>query len=196
MKLCVLQGTFNPIHKAHLLMAEYALKNFAIDKVIFIPAARPPHKIYDENFSIHRYNMTKIATQSYKNFFTSDIEYKFNGKSYTYLTILKLYDLYNIEGKINFIIGSDAFEKIESWYETDKLKKLVDFIVFMRENNYSEKKFEKLKNSGYNFKIAKMNFIDISSTEIRERIKQNQDISQYVPDKTKEYIEKNGLYRN
>jgi nicotinate-nucleotide adenylyltransferase len=91
MKLCVFQGTFNPIHNAHLNMAQYVIDNFGFDKILFIPAAKPPHKTYDENFSIHRLNMVKIAVEGNEHFDVSDIEYKRNSKSYTYLTIQELY---------------------------------------------------------------------------------------------------------
>lgn len=196
MKLCVFQGTFNPIHNAHLKMAEYAFKHFDFDKILFIPAARPPHKNFDSDFSHHRFNLVKIATDYNNNFQVSDIEFKLNGKSYTYNTILQLYKMFDIEGKINFIIGTDAFEKIESWYEADKLKNLIDFIVFVRENNLENHKFDELQSKGYTFKLANMDFLDISSTQIRSMIKNNEDVSQFITEEEREYIEKYGLYKN
>lgn len=192
MKLCVFQGTFNPIHKAHLKMAEFVLKNFDFDKILFIPAYKPPHKDYDTSLCLHRLNMVKLAVQYNPKFEVSDIEYKNDRPSYTYLTILELYKKYNVEGKIHFIIGTDAFKKIETWYETDKLKELVKFIVFKRENELDETIYNKLKSNGYNFEFAKMDFNDISSTEIR----QSSDITKFVTKEVKDYIEENGLYKN
>ena len=125
MKLCIFSGTFNPIHNAHLNMANYALHNFGFEKIIFIPAYKPPHKVYDTDMSAHRFNMVKLAIQGNTDFEISDIEYKRETKSYTYLTIKDLYKKYDIDEKINLIIGTDAFKEIESWYETDKLKNLV-----------------------------------------------------------------------
>lgn len=61
MKLCIFSGTFNPIHKAHLKMAEYVLSHYGFDKIIFIPAYKPPHKDYDTNMCQHRFNMVKLA---------------------------------------------------------------------------------------------------------------------------------------
>lgn len=194
MKLCVFCGTFNPIHKAHLMMAQYVLDNFGFDKILFIPAFKPPHKNYDIKIAEHKFNMVELAIRSNPNFEISDIEYKRNGKSYTYLTILELYKQYKIDGKINFIIGTDAFEKIETWYETDKLKELIDFIVFMRENETVD--FEHLKQNGYNFRFAQMDFIDISSTELRNKIKQKKPFNELVTKEVEEYITKNGLYKN
>ena len=196
MKLCVFQGTFNPIHVAHLKMADFVLKNYGFDKIIFIPAYKPPHKNYDITLTPHRLKMVELAALSNPNFKVSDIEYKNERNSYTYLTILELYKKYDIEGKINFIIGTDAFKKIDTWYEADKLKELVNFIVFVRENELDNKKYHELKEKGYNFTFAKMDFQDISSSNIRKNIREGHDISEFVTDKVKGYIEKNGLYKN
>ncbi len=196
MKLCVFQGTFNPIHTAHLKMADYVLKHYGYDKIIFIPAYRPPHKNYDISLTPHRLEMVKLATLTNPKFKVSDIEYHNERNSYTYLTILELYKKYDIEGKINFIIGTDAFKKIDTWYETDKLKNLVHFIVFVRENELDDKKYKELEEKGYDFTFAKMNFENISSTEIRKNIQSGKDISKMVTDKVKGYIEQNGLYKN
>ncbi len=194
MKLCIFSGTFNPIHRAHLKMAEYVLENFGFDKIIFIPAYKPPHKDYDTNMCTHRFNMVRLAIEYNPHFEISDIEYQLEGKSYSYLTALQLKKQYCTEDKINFIIGTDAFEKIESWYEAEKFKDLVDFIVFVRENKTVN--FDDLKEKGYSFEIARMPFIDISSTELRERIKEGKSISNLVTEEVEEYIYKNGLYRN
>ena len=190
MKLCVFQGTVNPIHKAHLTMADFVLKNYDFDKIFFIPAFKPPHKDYDENLTPHRLQMVKLATQFNPKFEVLDIEYKNDRKSYTYLTILELYKMFQIDGKINFIIGTDAFEKIESWYEINNLKKLVKFLVFPRENLLDTTKFDALKLKGYDFEFMQMRFEDISSTQVR-----NGEIKNFVTKEVEEYIDKNGLYK-
>ncbi len=195
MKLCVFQGTFNPIHNAHLDMAEFVLQNYGFEKIIFIPAAAPPHKDYDANFAIHRLNMVKLAVENNPHFEVSDIEFHLQGKSYSYLTALELYKKYNIEGKINFIIGTDAFEKIESWYHSEDFKKIVDFIVFVRENNFTPERFQYLKDKGYNFQFTRMPFEDISSTELREKIRKGLPINKLVPKIVEDYIRKNDLYK-
>ncbi len=194
MKLCIFAGTFNPIHIAHLRMADYVLKNFGFDKILFIPAFKPPHKNYDGTMCIHRYNMVKLAIKNNTDFEISDIEFKRENKSYTYDTILELYKQFNIDGKINLIIGTDAFKQIETWHEADKLKNLVEFIVFIRENG--EVDLTCLKNKGYNFRFAKMEFTDISSTELREKIAAGKAITGFVTKEVEDYIKENGLYRN
>lgn len=194
MRLCIFSGTFNPIHKAHLKMADYVLSNYGFDKILFIPAYKPPHKNYDTTMCAHRFNMVKLAIKNNPHFEISDIEYKNEGKSYSYLTALELYKQYNIDGKINFIIGTDAFKQIETWYETEKFKKLVDFIVFIRENENVN--LDYLKDKGYNFEIAQMPFTDISSTDLRERIATGKPIDNLVTKEVEDYIHKHGLYKN
>lgn len=196
MKLCVFQGTFNPIHKAHLRVAEYIIKKYDFDKLLFIPAYNPPHKCVDEDLAQHRFNMVKLAVSNEKNFEVSDIEFRRGGKSYTYMTICELYKQYHIEGKINFLIGTDAFQYIESWYETDKLKNLVKFIVFVREENFEVSKYDYLRSKGYDFEIQPLNFEDISSTELREMVKNNRNIDGLVTKEVKDYIKENELYKN
>ncbi len=181
MSICIFPGTFNPIHNAHLKVAEFALDFYGFEKVIFIPAYIPPHKNINKDLAEHRYNMVKIATSINPKFEISDIEYKSEQKSYTLLTIKKIIKQYDIKGKLNLLMGTDAFDKIESWYKIDELKELVHFIVFPRGIELTEK-------IGFDYELAPMEYIDISSTEIRER-KNNKTLSL-----VKEYIEKNDLY--
>ncbi len=194
MKLCVFQGTFNPIHKVHLQVAKFALENYGFDKVLFIPAYLPPHKEVDKSLAQHRYNMVKLAISDVDGFDISDIEYKREGRSYTYLTILELKKIYNISDKINFLIGTDAFEKIDTWYETDKLKEHLHFIVFPRCNNFKESDFDKFKNMGYDFEFSPMDYIDVSSTEVRDNINNKKSIEGLEIPRVVEYIKENGLY--
>lgn len=197
MKLCLYCGTFNPIHNAHLAVARYVKSNFNFDLILFIPAYIPPHKNINKILAHHRFNMVKAAIDGQEGFAISDIEFQSEGNSYTVKTLKKLYELRDdIEGKINFIIGTDAFRKIDTWYHTEELKNLVDFILFTRENNFDINDLNYLKERGYNFKFAKMPFMDISSTEIRNKIRNGESISAFVPKFEEDYIIKNGLYKD
>lgn len=195
MKLCVFQGTFNPIHNAHLRLAKFVKNNFGYDKILFIPAFKPPHKNFDEIFSNHRLEMTKLAIQGIEGLDVSDIEFQRDGISYTYLTILDLYKSYHIDGKIGFIIGTDAFEQLPTWYETDKLKELVEFVLFKRCDNVNKNSLALLSKKGYKFNMVDLSFLDISSTMIRENLKSGKSVKELVPNKVLEYIGKNELYR-
>jgi len=193
MKICIFPGTFNPIHKAHINAASFVVQNLGFDKIIFIPAYKPPHKNYDIEMPNHRYNMVKLAVSDNPNFEVSDIEYRREGISYTYLTILELYKIHKVDGKISMIIGTDAFRQIESWYKTQDLKSAVDFIVFKRE--YGDNiNLDYYKGMGYNFTIAGMDFFDISSTQLRDMISKGLDISNFVTADVERYIKDNGLY--
>jgi nicotinate-nucleotide adenylyltransferase len=159
-------------------MACEAMRGY--DKVLFIPAYKPPHRDFDPKMSRHRLEMVKLATACEPKFEASDIEFQSAGErkrpdevmepSYTYNTIKKLYEIYPVEGKIGFIIGSDAYAKIDTWYRAAELKELVDFIVFPRTD-------------------------DISSTALREHIKNNLPVDAIVTKEVECYIREHGLYR-
>lgn len=194
MSICLYQGTFNPIHKIHLEVAKFAKEYYNFDKIIFIPAYIPPHKTVDKSLAEHRYNMVKLAIKNIPFFNISDIEYKFRGNSYTYNTIVKLKSEMKINDKINFIIGTDAFEKIESWYKTDELKKLVHFIIFPRTNLFNKADFDHLKEKGYDFEFAPMQYKDVSSTQIRRNLRNGESIKGLEIPQVMEYIKENDLY--
>ena len=195
MKLCVFCGTFNPIHNVHLALANYIKTHFKFDTILFIPAYKPPHKHIDDDLANHRYAMVKLAIDGVSGFNISNIEFRHERYSYTVNTMEELYKMFpNIEGKISFIIGTDAFRQIENWYETDRLKELVDFVVFPREENFNPDSLERFRNVGYNFVCVDMPFINLSSTVLRSRIKHGKPIGNLVPQKVQEYIKKHGLY--
>lgn len=195
MKLCVFQGTFNPIHNAHLAMANYVKNTYDYDTILFIPAYKPPHKEFDDAMSNHRFQMVKLAVSGESSFGISNIEFQNEKFSYTYITIEELYKRYKIDGKIGFIIGFDAFREITEWYEADKLKELVHFIVFPRENEVDRDRLALLHYKGYKFTVAKMRPMNLSSTDLREMMESGQSVSGLVPPTVMEYIKENGLYK-
>lgn len=185
MNICIFPGTFNPIHKAHIKMAEYALQKYNFDKIIFIPSYIPPHKQIDKTLAKDRFNMVKLAIDFNPRFEISDIEYQSEGKSYSLITVKKIKELYNIKERLNFIIGTDAFSQIHTWYNAKELGKLAHFIVFPRGVQINKDEYKE-----YDFELTDMNFIDVSSTKIR-----NHNINT-VNDKVKDYIKEHGLYGN
>ena len=198
MNICLFCGTFNPVHNAHIRMAQYVLRKFDFEKVIFIPSYIPPHKNTQGVSAENRMEMVRLAINGQKRFEVSDIEFQLAQKyekSYTYLTILELRKLFNTEKKFNFIIGTDAFEKIESWYEADKLKGLLKFIVSRREDDCDLSRFDYLREKGFDFDFTNLAFYDISSTELRNKISRGESISDLVPAAVEDYIIENGLYR-
>ncbi len=198
MSVCLYQGSFNPIHNAHLKVAQYVHNELGFEKIVFIPAFKPPHKDsknFDIDNAFHRLNMVELAIKDFPYFDVSAIEYTRNEPSYTYDTIVQLYEIIKPKEKINFIIGTDAFIKIETWHQSDKLKDLLNFILFIREDNFDETPYQLLKEKGYNYILMQMPFCDISASEVREKIRQNKDICDIVPLKVAEYIRDNNVYK-
>lgn len=196
MSFCVYSGTFNPVHNAHIKVAEGVLENFDIEKIIFIPSYLPPHKDFDIIDPFHRLNMLKLACSNNENFEISDIEIKLKGKSYSYNTVSEIKKQYKITERINFLIGTDAFEKFDSWYKAEELADLIKFIVIPRSKDFDiEKSRSKIKLENICFTSINLPFIDISSSEIREKIKQNKPLTNLVSEKVKKYILEHNLYR-
>ena len=196
MTICLFQGTFNPPHNGHLQVAKFVLQTCNFDRIIFIPAAKPPHKTLNENEALHRLNMTKLLVKDYPCLYVSDIEFQRKTLSYTYITIQELYKKENLTEKPYFIIGDDAFLKIESWYHSSELKDLINFIVLPRDNDYDEKKYKELKEKGYNYKRLNMPEIDISSTQIRELCQKRLPLNNLTSKEVEKYIYEHNLYRN
>ena len=197
MSICLYQGSFNPIHNAHIEVAKHVHEVFGFEKIVFIPAFKPPHKDlknFDADNAIHRLNMVELAIEDIPYFDLSAIEYTRNSPSYTYDTIVQILNVTKSKEKINFIIGTDAFIKIETWNQSPKLKDLLTFILFVREDNFDETPFLELKEKGYEYKLMKMPFIDISSSEVREKVRKGQDICDIVPLRVAEYIKQNNVY--
>jgi nicotinate-nucleotide adenylyltransferase len=193
-------GTFDPIHNGHLLLAENSRKAFNLDKIIFMPAGIPPHK-KDKHLSsnTHRYNMTLLAINSNRHFFLSDMELKKEGISFTIDTIKYLKSLY-IDTEIYFILGSDSLFQIDTWKDYQELLTLCHFIVAPRPNFHNEKLENTVNtlNSLYNssIHIVEGPVLDISSSEIRDRVRKGLSISYLVPKPVEEYIYKHGLYKD
>ena len=194
---CIYQGSFNPIHNAHLAAAEYAHKKLNFERIVFIPAFKPPHKdltCFGSENALHRLEMLQLAVQNISYFDVSAIEYMRSTPSYTYDTIIQLYDIIKPQEKISFIIGSDAFRQIESWYRSDELKQLIDFVLFVRENDFDAAPFEQLREKGYNYTLMDMPFMDISSETVRKRCAEGLPIDDLVPKETAGYIKQHALY--
>jgi nicotinate-nucleotide adenylyltransferase len=181
----VFGGNFNPVHTGHLILASDALSLLTMEKILFIPAWKPPFK---ENLpSIpfkHRYNMLKIATSNRNCFEVLDIEAKRKGISYTYYT---LKELFKKEAELCLLIGEDQAKAFEEWYKWKEILKIVDVFVFKR----SEKK----KKYPKGLKILNSRIIEISSTEIRDKIKNGEPVDYLLPEGVLNYIKEHNLYK-
>jgi nicotinate-nucleotide adenylyltransferase len=192
MKIGIFGGTFNPIHNGHLRISETARSKFKLDKIYFVPSANPPHKdliLADKN---HRYQMTTIAIQNNPNFFISPFEMDSKNK-YSYQTIEHFLKQKNQDDEIFFIIGMDSLNNIHKWVKGYELLTLCKFIVISRPNQKLLQN-EHLQKFSKNLLFINDLEIGISSTIIREKIKNNLSIKYLVPNLIENYIRKNGLY--
>ncbi|MDD5613613.1 MAG: nicotinate-nucleotide adenylyltransferase [Candidatus Omnitrophica bacterium] len=187
-KVGILGGSFDPPHIGHFVLAECALTALKLDRVIFVPLSIPPHKKLPQANPTDRYRMLRLAAIDNPVFGVSDIEIKRKGPSYSYDTILKL-KKDNPDTTFYFILGADAFNGLKSWKNYDGLVDLVDFIVAVR----TRTKIVNLKRA--RFHKIKIPRIDISSSSIRDMVKNGLPIRFLVPETVRGYISQHNLYR-
>lgn len=197
-KIGIMGGTFDPIHNGHLLLAECAANQFNLDKILFIPTGISPHKNHkDVTSNHHRYNMVLLAINSNYKFFLSTVEMDRQTTTYTVDTIEILKSKYK-NADLYFILGSDSLLQIHNWKDYKRLLSMCNFIVAKRpgeQNNILKKiidEFKLLYNSS--ILILEGTFLDISSSQIRERVKKGIPISNLVPKPVEIYIHKHKLY--
>jgi nicotinate-nucleotide adenylyltransferase len=195
-RLGVMGGTFDPIHHGHLLTAEEALQQFELDEVAFIPTGRPWMK-EDEDVSAaeHRYLMVVIATASNPRFSVSRLEIEREGPTYTVDTLKELRAERGDDVELFFITGADAMLEIFQWKSADEAFELANFIAATRPG-YDLAAFERgAPTSHPQVSVMTIPALAISSTDIRDRVRDGRPIRYLVPEGVQTYIEKAGLYR-
>ena len=192
MRIAIYGGSFNPMHIGHEKIVDYVLDNLNMDKIIIIPVGIPSHRENNLEQSDTRLKICKEIFKGNKKIEVSDIEIKSEGKSYTYDTLLKLIDLYGENNEFFEIIGEDSLKNLKTWKNYEKLLKICKFIVFRRKDDENIQIDEEFLNNK-NIIILENEYYDISSTEIRNMVKNNEDISAFVNTKVKKLIEKEYL---
>ena len=198
-KLGILGGTFNPIHKGHIELAECAYKSTLLDEVLFIPTGISYQKlnsnVLDSNL---RSEMVRLAIDEYPYFSCSDIETKRNGYSYTYETLLTLKNLYQ-DYELFFIVGMDCLFSIESWLHPDIIFQSWTLLVANRDNINQTmilKKKKYLEDTYHsNIILLDYNILPVSSTQNRDMINRDISIDSYVPKTVLSYIKSHNLYK-
>lgn len=192
MKIAIMGGTFNPIHHGHLICAEQVRDGLGYDKILFVPSARPPHKSQPDMVSAeHRYSMVLLATASNQSFEVSRIELDREGPSYTIQTLSTLRNKYGTSNDLAWIIGADSLIEYKIWKDFDGVLDQCTMIATTRPNYDLQLVPSKIRNRVKTYRITG---IDISATEIRQRIKKNLSIQYLVPDSVAEYIYEHKLY--
>ena len=194
-RLGVMGGTFDPIHYGHLVTAEEALVQFALDAVVFVPTGRPWMKQGREvSPPEDRYLMTVIATASNPRFQVSRIDVDREGPTYTVDTLRGL-AAENPDAELYFITGADAMLEILEWKDPEEILTLSHFIAATRPG-YDLARFGSTTTAGLaNVSLMSIPALAISSTDVRERIHDGRPIRYLVPEGVKSYVEKAGLYR-
>lgn len=196
LKLGVMGGTFDPLHWAHLVMAEEARTVFALDKVLFIPAGQPPHKVgYRISDAEHRYAMALLGTATHPDFEVSRIELDNEGLSYSVDTLRRLKQLYGADTEIYFVVGADEALSITSWHEAENLPGLARFLVAPRPG-CDILELETLLPARFAdaMDILPMSPANISATALRAKVASGESIRYLVPDSVEAYIRKHALY--
>ena len=184
-------GTFDPPHKGHTELAKKVLEDFALDKVIFIPAGNPPHKQKNQKCDkVHRFNMVKLAISHNDAFLVSDYDLNNEKPNYSYITIEHFKEIFPND-EIFFIIGADSLRDFPFWKNYKELLKACKFIVVPRpgvaESDYY-KNFDKDDDLSAFLFVRNFSY-DLSSTDLRKNLAEDK-----LPDGVYEYIKKNRLY--
>lgn len=209
-------GTFDPIHVGHLRCAEEMIEIFNLNRIIFVPASRPPHKL---NGTItpfyHREQMIRLAIDGNPAFSFSDVENQRSGISYSVETVEYILDRYRLENlDLYLILGQDAFHAIRTWKDWERLILLCHFAVMTRPG-YVNQGLEAILTAAFASRFAydeqaggfrgptgrvisfnEVTFLDIASSNIRQRAREGKTIKYLVPEEVRRYIAKNALYRD
>lgn len=198
-RMGILGGTFDPIHLGHLLVAETIMDEFSLDRVIFIPAAVPPHKLGSQvSAARHRYMMTLLATCSNPRFQVSDMEMHRQGPSYSRDTLAELVKEHGSDTEFYFIVGADSVASLHTWNRIDELLELCHFIGASRPGCMPDmtKIYARFGALADRIHCTETPKLEISSTAIRERVREGRTIRYIVPESVEQYIYKEKLYKN
>ena len=190
MKIGILGGTFDPVHWGHLQLAQNARTQFSLDKVIWVPAYRPPHKqeLLSLTSAADRFEMVRRAIEGEPFYEISDCELKRKGISYTFDTLAEFEKKYP-EASFFLILGKDAFEGIDAWHRAAELKTKIRFLVAKRGGG------EVCVPAGVRAEGVLMPSCPFSASGIREAIKQGRPTDDFMPPKVLQYIQSHALYR-
>ena len=213
MKIAMLGGSFNPIHIGHLILADSVCKNLGYDKILFVPTANPPHKeLSCDVATSDRFEMTRLAVLDDERFEAEGCEIERGGVSYTYDTICFLEQKYAsvLTGKIGLVMGEDLIADYDKWYRAPELAQKADLILAVRPKDselkaefqnsptekYGKKPMQGVNRENFPFphKIVENPRIELSSSEIRQKIAEDGAWRYLVSERVFEYIIERNLY--
>ena len=195
--IAILGGTFNPPHMGHLVMAQEALDQLDLDRVVLMPVAVPPHKEAREDpGAAARLELCRLAVADDERFEVSTLEIERGGASFTVDTLKELHDV-EPEHDLTFIVGGDMAQSLPAWREPEAILALARLAVAEREGVRREDIARRLDalHDGSRVVFFDMPRIDISSSSIRRRVAEGRPVRYLVPDAVAEAIAQQGLYR-
>jgi nicotinate-nucleotide adenylyltransferase len=194
-RLGILGGSFDPPHVAHLAIASEACHALHLERVLFVPAAAPPHKGTEERTSAAvRLELTSLAVDDDLRFTVSGIEIE-RGLVYTVDTLRAVDERY-VDHDLVFIMGSDSLLQLESWHQPEELLSLCSLAVAPRPGDAPEAIAAAAARWGdYQVQVLDVPLLDVSSSSVRERAAQGRPIRYLVPRRVEQYIQEAGLYR-
>lgn len=193
MKLGVLGGSFDPIHVGHLRAAENARAALHLDQVAFVPAHKSPHKAVPHAPGRDRYTMACLATAGHDQFAVLDLELERAGESYTVDTLEAL-RAGHPHDELFLIVGSDSLQALPSWRAAARLYELATLVVVSRPGEPGPDT-RALQAAGARVAAAEGPGLLVSSSDVRERVRQGASVRYLVPEGVRDYIAKRGLYR-
>ena len=199
-RIGIFGGSFDPVHLGHIGLAKDAAKLAGLEKVVLIPAKLQPFKL-DKKVTAgeDRLKMLQLAAEGDDALEVSDYELTRDGISYTYLTMRAMKERYGSDTKLYFITGTDSFLNIDKWMNAEELLSSYSFLVGTRPG-YKDRELEEYIeriSCDYNTEVKHIDNIqvDVSSTEIRERIENGISAADLIPSEVERYIREKGLYR-
>jgi nicotinate-nucleotide adenylyltransferase len=186
-------GTFDPIHVGHLIVAEQARDLLHLDQVLFVPARMPPHKVQATASAEQRFRMTSLAVEDNPAFAVSDLELRREGPSYTVETLRALRATAPTGARHYLLLGADSARDLEQWREHETLLGDSTVVVLERPGVGREAMPPSV---GRHATFLSTPRLDISSTEIRRRVRQGGTVRYLVPVPVENYIRSEGLYRS
>jgi nicotinate-nucleotide adenylyltransferase len=187
-RIAIFGGTFDPIHDAHLAVAREAADAFSLDRVMFVPAKSPPHKVGDLHAAFtDRMRMVELACAADARFEASRIEDR-PGRSYSFDTVVLVREQCGASVRLFFLIGADAFAEIQSWHRWQELVKLVEFIVVSRPRRAFD-----IPDGAEVHRLDTLE-LPVSSSAIRQSLERG-EVDVPIPDSVREYIRVHELYQ-
>lgn len=201
MKIGIMGGTFDPIHNGHLMLGEHAYKQFSLDQIWFMPNGNPPHKSSEtiESQTKNRVEMVRRAISGTEYFSLQLYEVENKAVNYSYKTMEYFKKVYP-QHEFYFIIGADSLFSIETWVHPELLLQDCIVLAAFRDDKGTKEMLAQIQylNKKYGADIRLLNTpnVDISSSGIREKMKEGQSIKEDVPEDVFDYIEEKQLYRD